>query len=277
MTETTPPAVERIEYSAIRLEFEGPLATITLADPNRLNAMGEDMAQELAQALGEIAKPRRRCRAVLLTGEGRAFCAGVNLMGSRKAVSEGKGSIDPIAKVESLFHPLLRRFHALPIPMVVGLNGLSIGIGVGLTLAADYTVASQSAWFQIPFKNLASASDSGLGWLLPRAIGMVRAKRMMMRAERINAATAYDWGLVSELVAPEDFVARAREVAWEFANDATLALGEIKRLNNDGARTDLHSAFEAESAAVARTSRTRDNVAAIKVFGTKTKPAFTGE
>lgn len=270
-------AGERIDYTGVRLEFAGPLATITLADPDRLNAMGEDMATSLALALAEIAKPRRRSRAVLVTGEGRAFCAGANLAGNRKAIAAGTNRIAPISGTETVFHPMLRRFHALPIPLVVAVNGLAIGIGFGLALAGDYVIASDKAWFQTPFKNLASAPDSGIAWLLPRIVGPIRAKRMLMRAERIDAQTAHDWGMVSEVVAAEDLAARAREVATEFANDATIALGEIKKLIADGARSDLHSAFEAETMAVSRTSRTRDNVAAIKVFASKTKPVFTGE
>ncbi|MBB4615413.1 enoyl-CoA hydratase-related protein [Novosphingobium taihuense] len=270
-------AIERIDYSGVRLEFDGPLAIITLNDPEKLNAMGEDMANALVVALTEIAKPRRRCRAVLLTGEGRAFCAGANLMGSRKALSEGGKKLANIGAVETLYHPLLRRIHALQIPLIVGVNGLAIGIGLGMTLAADYVVAAEGAWFQAPFKNLASASDSALAWLLPRIIGPIRTKRILMRAERIDAATALDWGILSEVVPTAELAGRARAVATEFANDATIALGEIKKLINDSPRCDIHSAFEAEAAAVARTSRTKDNVAAIKVFGTKAKPAFTGE
>lgn len=271
------PTIERIELPSVQLDFEGPLATITLDDPDRLNAMSHDMAYSLVLALNEIAKPRRRCRAVLVTAEGRAFCAGANLMSNRKALAEGTSQVDAITGLETLFHPMLRRFHELSIPLIVGVNGLAIGIGFGLTLAADYVVAADAAWFQTPFKNLASAPDSGIAWLLPRAVGSIRAKRMLMRAERIDAATAYDWGLLSEVVPAEQLAARARTVAIEFANDATLALGEIKKLIADGRRSDLHSAFEAEAQAVVRTSRTRDNVAAIKVFATKTKPVFTGE
>lgn len=277
MSEPEASTVERIDYTCVRLEFDGPLATIVLNDPDRLNAMGEDMANALVLALNEIAKPRRRCRAVLVIGEGRAFCAGANLAGNRKALAEGTNKVAALGGTETLFHPLLRRFHALPIPLVVGVNGLAIGIGFGLAMAADYVIAADSAWFQAPFKNLASASDSALAWLLPKTVGPIRAKRILMRAERIDAATAHEWGILSEVVPQAEFAERARAVATEFANDATIALGEIKKLINDSPRHDIHTAFEAESAAVARTSRTKDNVAAIKVFATKTKPVFTGE
>ena len=273
----TPATIETIDLPYVRLAFEGPLAIITLNDPDRLNAMGDDMAQSLAIALSEIAKPRRRCRAVLLTGEGRAFCAGYNLMVNRKALAEGKSTISPLGGAETLYHPMLRRLHTLPIPLVAGVNGLAIGIGLGLAMAADYVVMADDAWMQTPFKNLASAPDSGLSWLLPRAVGVPRAKRMLMRAERIDAATAHDWGLAAETVATADLLTRARAVAREFANDATVAQGEIKGLIADGLRQDLHSSFEAEARAVGRTARTKDNLAAVRVFASKEEPLFTGE
>src|SRR3989344_2751512 len=162
---TAAQANETIDYPFVRLSFEGPLAIVTLNDPDRLNAMGDDMAQSLAAALAEIAKPRRRCRAVLLTGEGRAFCAGYNLMVNRKALAEGKAMIMPLGGAETLYHPMLRRLHALPVPLIAGVNGLAIGIGLGLAMAADYVVMADDAWVQTPFKNLASAPESGLTWL----------------------------------------------------------------------------------------------------------------
>ncbi|MEO5598385.1 MAG: enoyl-CoA hydratase-related protein [Novosphingobium sp.] len=269
--------LETLDYPSIRLQFDGPLATITLNDSDRLNALGEEMAGSIATAVMELSKPRRRVRAVLITAEGRAFCAGVNLMGTRKAVSEGTNKLAVISSLESLFHPMLRRLHSLSIPVIVGVNGLAIGVGLGIVITGDYIIASEAAWFQTPFKNLASAPDSGTTWLLPRIVGPIRAKRMLLRAERVDAQTALDWGLVSEVVPADQFAARAREVAMEFANDATIALGEIKKLINNGVRVDLNTALEAEAEAVARTARTKDNVAAVKVFATKNKPVFTGE
>lgn len=268
---------ETIDYAFVRLEFDGALAIVTLNDPDRLNAMGDEMAESLAAALAEIVKPRRRCRAVLLTGEGRAFCAGYNLMVSRKAIAAGQSTIRPLGGAETLYHPMLRRLHALPIPLIAGVNGLAIGIGLGVAMAADHIVMADDAWLQTPFAKLASAPDSGLSWLLPRAIGVPRAKRMLLRAERVDAATALAWGLAAETVPTAGLRDRALVVAHEFADGATIALGEIKTLIGDGLRQDLHSAFEAEARAVGRTARTKDNLAAVRVFASKEKPLFTGE
>lgn len=273
-----PVAAETIELPFVTLVFEGPLATLTLDDPDRLNAMGPDMAGAIITAINEVAKPRRRCRALLITGRGRAFCAGVNLMGNRQAVAEGTARLPAVSPLEGLFHPMLRRLHRLPIPVIAGVNGLAVGIGLGLVMAADYVVAADAAWFQAPFRNLASAPDSGLTCLLRDTIGPLRAKRMLMRAERVPAQDALAWGMVSEVVPAADLAARAREVAGEFAGGPTIALAEIKQLLDCNRRTALQAAFEAEAAAVAVTSRTKDNVAAIRVFGKKdAKPVFTGE
>lgn len=268
---------ETLDYETVRLEFDGSLAVLTLASPGTLNAIGEKMALEVAEAVAEVAKPRRKCRALLITGEGRAFSAGVNLMDKRQAVIDGTRKMEALGGAETTFHPMLRRIHRLQIPVIAGVNGLAIGIGLGLALTADHIVAAESAWFRTPFAELASAPDSGLTWLLPRAVGTIRAKRMLMRAEEVGSATALEWGLVSEVLPDEGFADAARAVAMEIANGATIALGEIKGLIADGLRSDLHSAFEAEAAAVERTARTRDNVAAVKVFAKKTVPTFTGE
>lgn len=269
--------LETIEYPLVRLQFDGGLAIMTLNDPDRLNALGIDMALDIAQAVSEISKPRRRCRALLIVAEGRAFCSGVNLMSTRSALQAGERTIRVISNIETTYHPMLRRLHALPIPVIAAVNGLALGIGFGVVLTADYVIASEQAWFQTPFKKLASAPDSGLSWLLPKIVGVMRAKRMLLRGEKVDARTAQDWGIVAEVVSQDLLVQRAREVATEFANDATIALGEMKKLIFDGLRRDLNTSLDEEAAAVQRTARTKDNLAAVKVFAGKEKPVFFGE
>ena len=129
--------MEAIDYSTVRLEFEGPLGTLTLNRPKSLNALSEATALDIATALTEVLKPRRKCRALLITGEGRAFSAGVDLMDKRAAVLAGTARMDVITGAESIFHPMLRRIHRLPIPVISGVNGLAVGIGLGLALPAD--------------------------------------------------------------------------------------------------------------------------------------------
>lgn len=271
---------ETIEYSQVRLEIEGGLATIVLADPERLNALTGDMVMGVIAALQEIAKPRRNIRCLMLTGEGRGFCAGANLMSRRgggEAAAEGSPkNLAALGAVETLFHPLIRRLRDVQVPIVAAVNGPCVGFGVAMVLTADHIVASDEAYFLVPFRNLASCLDSGLSWMLPRTIGPMRARQMILRAIRVDAATALSWGLVAETAPAAVFAQAARRIAEEFANGPTVALGVMRRLIIDSEQRSLDEQLEAETRGVAVTSRTKDNVAAMRVFGTKTKPEFIG-
>ena len=269
---------ETIEYSQVRLEFEGSLATIVLADPERLNALSGDMVMAVLTALQEVAKPRRNIRCLMITGEGRGFCAGANLMRrpSLPGQEGGAKTLAPLGAVETLFHPLIRRLRDVQVPVVAAVNGPCVGFGVAMALTADHIIASEDAFFLVPFRNLASCLDSGLSWLLPRAIGPARARQMILRAIRVDAATALSWGMIAETAPAAEFRAAARRVADEFATGPTVALGIMRRLIIESEQCGLDAQMEAEARGVAVTSRTKDNVAAMQVFGTKTKPDFTG-
>jgi 2-(1,2-epoxy-1,2-dihydrophenyl)acetyl-CoA isomerase len=266
---------ETLAFDKVQISFSGPLARITLADPDRLNALTPAMAAGLTQALQEVAKPRRSVRAVLMTGEGRGFCAGVNLSG-RADDADKAANLPALSMVESLFHPLIRKFRDVEVPVIAAVNGPCVGIGLAMMLLSDYVVAAEDAFFLVPFRNLASATDSGLSWLLPRAIGLARARQMMLRAERVPAPLALDWGLVNEVVALSDLAAASRRVADEFAHGPTVALGVMRRLWQESMTNSLDEHLELEARSVARTSRTKDNLAALKVFGRKDKPTFVG-
>jgi 2-(1,2-epoxy-1,2-dihydrophenyl)acetyl-CoA isomerase len=273
-------ATERIEYARVRLEIEGGLATIVLADPERLNALSGEMVLSVINALQEIAKPRRAIRCVVLTGEGRGFCSGANLAGPRQTTESAGSSASPNLKslgaVETLFHPLVRKLRDVEVPVVAAVNGPCVGFGVAMALTADHIIASDAAYFLVPFRNLASCLDSGLSWALPRAVGINRARQMILRAIRVDAATALSWGLVAEVAPADGFRAAARRVADEFAAGPTVALGLMRRLLLDSDRRSFDEQLEAELKGVAVTSRTKDNAAAISLFGSKTKPEFTG-
>jgi 2-(1,2-epoxy-1,2-dihydrophenyl)acetyl-CoA isomerase len=266
--------MEMLDYENIRLELDGPLATLVLADPDRLNALTPEMVDGVQAALGEVAKPRRGVRALMITGAGRAFCAGANLS-QRKAV--GGAAVGYTRNlVEGVFHPMVRKLRDVEIPVIAAVNGPCVGIGLAMTLLADYVVASEAAYFLVPFANLASAPDSGLSWLLPRAVGVARARQLVMRAERLPARQALEWGLINEVAAADDFPATARQAAQAFAEGPTVALGEMRRLFQASPDASLDAQMEAEARAVRRTSRTQDNAAAIRNFGGKGKVTFAG-
>jgi 2-(1,2-epoxy-1,2-dihydrophenyl)acetyl-CoA isomerase len=268
-------SMEVVEYANLRLEFDGGLACLVLADAERLNALTLEMVDGVQAALGEVAKPRRGVRALMITGEGRGFCAGANMMRRKAEAGHGRPSSAGSA-VESAFHPMIRKLRDVEVPVIAAVNGPCVGIGVAIALLADYVVAAESAYFLVPFRNLASSTDSGLTWLLPRAVGPARARQLIMRAERLPAEQALAWGMINEVAPADGFAEHAQAVAREFAEGPTVALGLMRRLLQDSASASLDAHMEAEARAVRRTSRTQDNAAAVRAFGSKTQVEFVG-
>ena len=267
--------METLTFENVRLEFDGALATLVLADPDRLNALSLGMIDGIQGSLREVAKPRRGVRCLMIVGEGRGFCAGANLARRKTEASEGQPSTAGNA-VEGVFHPMIRKLRDVEIPVVAAVNGPCIGIGVSIALLADYVIASDRAYFLVPFRNLASSTDSGLTWLLPRAIGPARARQLVMRAERLPAQAALDWGMINEVASAEGFADAARNAAQAFADGPTVALGQMRRLIQDSAANSFDAHMEAEARAVRVTSRTQDNATAIKAFGSKEPVKFVG-
>lgn len=270
-------ATEVIEYLNARLEIDGPLATFWFSDPEKLNALSPPMIEALYAALIEVAKPRRRIRCLMITGDGRAFSAGANLSSGAAKAERSRAEPPVIQSVAGTFHPLVRRLRDLEIPVVAAVNGPCVGFGFAISLLADYIIASEKAFFLVPFASLASCTDSGITWLLPRAIGTPRARAMIMRAERLPADKALEWGLVNEVASEAEFREAAQTVALDFANGPTVALGIMRQLFQHGPEITLDQHLEQEVRGVARTARTKDNTIAISNFGKKTKPEFIGE
>jgi 2-(1,2-epoxy-1,2-dihydrophenyl)acetyl-CoA isomerase len=272
------PDVEVLQYENARLEIEGPLATFWFDDPERMNALNLGMVEALYAAIAEVSKPRRRIRCLMFTGEGRAFSAGANLsrrMADQDAVPPPEPPV--IRSVGSVFHPLVRRIRDLEIPVVAAVNGPCVGFGFAVALLSDYVIASEKAFFLVPFATLASGTDSGITWLLPRAVGMARARAMIMRAERLPAERALEWGAINQVVPVDSFREEARRVALEFANGPTVALGVMRQLFQKAPEHNLDAHLELEMRGVARTCRTKDNNLAIRNFGSKEKLNFSGE
>jgi enoyl-CoA hydratase len=208
----------------ILAERDGTILTLTLNRPDKLNAIDGAMLDALDQALGEIERDRE-VRAVILTGAGRAFSAGADI--------KEWTALTPLEFGRSWGlrgHALFDRLAALPPPVIAAINGIAFGGGLELALCADIRVAGEQARLGLPEVTIAALPGWGGTQRLPRLIGPGRAKRMILTGQPIDAAQAEAWGLVSELVAGDDLLARARELAAQIAANAPLAVQATKRL-----------------------------------------------
>lgn len=213
-------------YDTIRLSTQGAVATITLNRPQRLNAAPPQMFQEIHAALQQL--PALGVRALLITGEGRAFCSGADLQGreARAATSRGAGAYQALTEVYS---PTMLALSRLPVPVVSAVNGAAAGIGCALALAADFTLAARSAYFLEAFVNIGLVPDGGTTWMLTRQVGKARATQMMMLGERIAADQAEAWGLIYKAVDDDRLQAEAMALAERLAAGPTRALGLMRQ------------------------------------------------
>ncbi|HEX8239367.1 MAG TPA: enoyl-CoA hydratase-related protein [Allosphingosinicella sp.] len=256
-------------YEHIRLEQSpAAVATITIARPDRLNALSGQTVDELRAAVEETASSGARC--LLLTGEGRGFSSGADLAGS------GGLPEDVGASLEKHFNPLIEAVFALPIPVVAAVNGPCAGAGCSLALAADIVVAARSAYFLQAFVNIGLIPDAGATWLLPRLAGRARAMEMMMLGERIPAGKALEWGLISRVVEDEALESEAVALATRLAQGPTVALGLIRKLARESGDIPLSQALAAERVAQREAGRTQDFRGAVMAFLQKQQARFEG-
>ncbi|MBV9931714.1 MAG: enoyl-CoA hydratase/isomerase family protein [Alphaproteobacteria bacterium] len=257
-----------MEYEHVRLEI-GPnaVAALTIARPERLNALAAQTVDELRAAVEEADRSGARC--LLLAGEGRGFSSGADLGGN--GLPEDAG-----AALEKHFNPLIEALFALDIPVVAAVQGPCAGAGCSLALAADIVVAARSAYFLQAFVNIGLIPDAGATWLLPRLAGRARALEMMMLGERIPAARALEWGMISRVVDDEHLASEAVALATRLAQGPTRALGLIRKLAREAQDTPLSGALAAERAAQREAGRTDDFRAGVLAFLEKRQPRFDG-
>lgn len=250
-------------YSKIRVERDGALATITLDDAKRLNAMGEVMRVEFIEAMtGAIDDPA--VRAVLLTGAGRGFCAGANLAEFSDSFARGE-TPDVGAMLRDGLIDLLVRMTQCAKPIIAAVNGPAAGFGCGLALAADIVLVARSGYFVQSFVRLGASPDGGSSWILPRLIGRGRAGAMMLLGEKVLAEDAVAQGLAYQMLNDHELMGAARELARKLAEGPTLAYGAIKTLLAESGRGDLASQLESEAShqvALFETADCREGVAA---------------
>lgn len=258
-----------MNYHHIRLELSpAAVATITLARPERLNALSAQTVDELRSAVEQVGGSGARC--LMITGEGRGFSSGADLAGG------GQPPDDAGEALEERFNPLIEAIFAVPVPVVAAVNGPAAGAGCSLALSADIVIAARSAYFLQAFINVGLIPDAGATWLLPRLAGRARAMEMMMLGERVSAEQARDWGLIARVVEDEYFTAEAIALATRLAQGPTVALGLVRRLARDAEQRPLGEALAAEREAQREAGRSEDFRQAVAAFLEKRSPRFEG-
>jgi 2-(1,2-epoxy-1,2-dihydrophenyl)acetyl-CoA isomerase len=257
-------------YEHILAERRGDVLVLTLNRPERLNAAPPEMFIELRGAIGNL----DGARAVLVTGAGRAFCSGADLAGGALGGDDPAGAT--YRALTEGYNPTMAAFADLAVPVVSAVRGPAAGIGCSLALAADFCVASDTAYFLQAFVNIGLVPDGGASWMLPRLVGKARATEMMMLGERVLAPRALEWGMIHRVVVDEALDEEAFALAERLAVGPTMALGLMKRGLNHSFENGYEATMlrEAENQRAARGSA--DSMEGGMAFLQKRKPAFKG-
>jgi 2-(1,2-epoxy-1,2-dihydrophenyl)acetyl-CoA isomerase len=259
-----------MNQSTIKYVLLDRVAVIRLSDPPTLNAMSLAMVEELQLALQ---KASTSARAIVLTGEGRAFCSGANIGGDLDPSVPG---YDAGAGLETHYNPLMRQMRDLPIPIVSAVNGPAAGIGASVALAADMILVAQSAYFLQAFRRIGLVPDGGSAFLLVHAAGRPRAMEMMLLGERIPAAQALEWGLINRVIADSSLDEAALALAVQLADGPTQALGSIRRLAWQAMQSGFTEMLAMERELQLQSGRSADHRAGIEAFLNKQPAKFSG-
>ena len=217
---------------------------LTLNRPDKLNAFTEDLHKALRAAF-DAAEADKNCRALILTGAGRAFCAGQDL--TDRLVTFKAGETPNIEKtLGAYYNPLIRRIRSFPMPVIAAVNGIAAGAGANVALACDIVLAAKSAKFLQAFARIGLMPDAGGSWILPRLVGPARARGLAMLAEPINAEDAQSWGLIWKAVEDSALLSEAETMAQKFAGMSTGALATIKRAFDAGETNTLDAQLDLE-------------------------------
>lgn len=253
-------------FETIRTVREGDVLIITLNRPERLNAAPPKMFDEI----GAVIDALDGARAVLIHGEGRAFCSGADL------AARGESSGGPYEALTQSYNPTMVKLSRLPVPIVTAVSGPAAGIGCSLALAADFCIAGENAYFLQAFVNIGLVPDGGASWMLARLIGKARATEMMLLGERVHGPKAADWGLIYKSVADDAVLDEAKALAARLAAGPTLALGLMRQGLAEALDGDYAAALQREAENQREAGKSADAMEGGMSFLAKRKPVFQG-
>ena len=245
---------------------------LTLNRPDRLNSFNEAMHERLMAALLE-ADADEGCRALLLTGAGRGFCAGQDLS---NRVFEPGVTPDLTRTIERWYNPLVRKLRSFRMPIVCAVNGVAAGAGANIALACDIVLAARSAKFIQAFAKIGLLPDSGGTWFLPRLVGSARARGLALLAEPLPAEKAEAWGLIWKAVDDESLMIEAEKLAAHLATQPTIGLALTKQALEASWGNTLDRQLDLERDLQGEAGRTPDYAEGVTAFFAKRAPSFTG-
>lgn len=263
-----------MSFETIQLEMHGAICLLTLNRPDRLNALTTEVAREFKTAVRETVE--RGARVIVLTGSGRAFCAGGDLREMQEiAGREGR--------VEAFFDEPLRILNEsillirqTPVPFIAAVNGVASGGGCNLALACDLVIAAASAKFNQAFIKIGLVPDCGGTFMLPRLVGLKRATELMFTGDMITAQQAAEMGMINSVVADSELMGQVMAMAEKLANAPTAAIGQIKKLLEASAVNDYGCQLDREREAQIEAGKTKDFTEGVAAFLEKRPPRFVG-
>lgn len=265
-----------MEFERVKVDVHGRVGVLTLNHPEVMNAVGPDMLKGLMAAMSFVESGETGLRALVMTGEGRGFCAGANLSGGAASNEFSPRERDAGAALETLYHPFLRRLRNLKMPFVTAVNGAAAGVGMSFAMMGDMILAARSAYFLQAFRRIGLVPDGGSTWLLPRLVGLARAKELSLMGEKLSAERALEWGLVNRVYDDAALVPEAMKLAEELAAGPTVALGLIRKLYWASPKSTYEEQLNAEREAQKEAGRAEDFIEGVSAFLQKRKAEFKG-
>lgn len=257
--------------SFVSTELKNKVMLITLNRPDKFNSFNREMAFQLQKAFDD-AEANDEVRAILLTGAGKAFCAGQDLS---EALDESGPGITKI--VEEHYNPIILRIRKIEKPFIALVNGVAAGAGANIALACDIVLASHAASFIQAFSKIGLIPDSGGTFFLPRLIGFQQASALMMLGDKVSALDAQQMGMIYKAFPEETVMQESLKIAETLANMPTKAIGYTKRLLNDSLTNNLDSQLIEEGKMQVASAQTYDYKEGVNAFLEKRKPEFKGK
>ncbi len=260
-------------YTALSFEIDNGVGLIRLNRPDDGNAITLEMARELLQVANRCAVDPE-IRAVVLTGNGKMFCAGGDL---KTFAAQGERVASHVMEITHALHTAISRFNWMDAPVVGAINGTAAGGGFSLALTTDIAIAAESAKFTMAYTKAGLAPDGSSSYFLARMVGIRRAKEMALLNPVLSARQALEWGLVNQVVADAEVLSTALKIAQQLAKGPTRSFGETKRLILSGTTESLESQMERETRAIAAMAESADGREGVAAFLAKRTPEFVGK